>query len=638
VKLSTQLLEAWLASTLSDDEKCFLIFVGENDGGEYGKRLLERIAENLPGSRISVTGYCGESEYSDYLSAADVAIQLRTGSRGETSGAIFDCLSRGVPLVVNAHGSMAELPDDAVIKLKDNFVLPELTEALLRLHFDGDLRQRLRERGMAHITRSHHSERIAAAYNEAIEDLYVRSPKARERLLVDAISRIDVPVTPSEADLTAVAVSVAANRPPFGSRQILIDVTHLAESDLHTGIERVTRGILMGLITDPPPGYRVEPVRGSGDAYLYARRYGCKFLGLETNSLKDDPAELNSGDIFVGVDWCADILPTLQPWFLRQRARGVQIAFLVYDLLPLRLPQFFPPGIGQMTEEWIKTACSVAHRIVCISRSVADDLYSWLDQVRPKTLQPLSIQYFHLGADLHASVTTRGLPEDASAILASLRSRPSFLMVGTVEPRKGHRQVVAAIEELWAAGIDANLVIIGKPGWMSDLTDRLEERIRKEPTGDTRLFWLKEVTDEMLGEVYRSVRALIAASEGEGFGLPLIEAAHYKLPIIARDIPVFREVAGKHAYYFQGEDPRSLADTLRTWLKLGDAVPSSGGMNWLTWEQSSRRLVDAVLGKRSYRLWPIGLANPESTDPGDCSNLATAQAPGSSAPEIDAFG
>ena len=56
--------------------------------------------------------------------------------------------------------------------------------------------------------------------------------------------------------------------------------------------------------------------------------------------------------------------------------------------------------------------------------------------------------------------------------------------------------------------------------------------------------------------------SLIAASECEGFGLPLIEAARQGLPVIARDIPVFREVAGDHAFYYSAGRPEELADAL----------------------------------------------------------------------------
>ncbi|MNL64925.1 Glycosyl transferases group 1 [compost metagenome] len=81
-------------------------------------------------------------------------------------------------------------------------------------------------------------------------------------------------------------------------------------------------------------------------------------------------------------------------------------------------------------------------------------------------------------------------------------------------------------------------------------------------------------------------------SEGEGFGLPLIEAARHGKPIIARDIPVFREVAQEHAHYFDGAAGADLARALRGWLQLRDEgkAASSEGMPWQTWADNVRQL------------------------------------------------
>jgi glycosyltransferase involved in cell wall biosynthesis len=98
--------------------------------------------------------------------------------------------------------------------------------------------------------------------------------------------------------------------------------------------------------------------------------------------------------------------------------------------------------------------------------------------------------------------------------------------------------------------------------------------------------------------------ALIAASEGEGFGLLLIEAARHGLPIIARDMPVFREVAGEHAFYFSADWPEELADAIQQWLSLyaqGNA-PKSEGMRWLTWQQSAKTL-ETMLMDESHPQW-----------------------------------
>ena len=459
----------------------------------------------------------------------------------------------------------------------------------------------------ANLSPVNNPETVAALYKDFIEELYTTSPRAWEQYLVQAIACAPAPLQPSDVDVENVAAALAANRGRFGLPQILIDVTVLAGYDSRTGIQRATRGILMALITDPPPGYRVEPVRADGDLYLYARRFACKCLGLPEEDLTDDPVEAGYDDIFLSVEWSADLFPLMKPWFLKGRQRGMQIVFVVHDLLTVLRPELFPPTIPPAALEWIQTVAEIADKLACVSRSVADELHAWLNSAKPQRLRPLLFGFFHHGADLQASLPSKGMPDNAQESLAKMRSHPSFLMVGTIEPRKGHRQAFDAMEQLWADGVEANLVIVGQKGWM---VDDLVERIEQHPEHHNRLFWLQAISDEMLEEVYRTTHALLAASEGEGFGLPLIEAAKHGLPIIARDIPVFREVAGEHAYYFRGESPQALADALRAWLSLGDAIPASASMPWLTWKQSSRQLLDFVLGKRRFYAWPEAAARP----------------------------
>jgi len=167
-------------------------------------------------------------------------------------------------------------------------------------------------------------------------------------------------------------------------------------------------------------------------------------------------------------------------------------------------------------------------------------------------------------------------------------------MVGTLEPRKGHAQTLDAFEALWAEGVDVNLAIVGKEGW---LVDDLAKRLRGHKERGKRLFWLEGVSDEYLERAYAASVCLIAASRGEGFGLPLIEAAQYKLPIMARDIPVFREVAGEHAFFFSASDGTELAAEVQKWLALyrDGRHPTSDAMPRLTWEETSARLASAIV-------------------------------------------
>jgi glycosyltransferase involved in cell wall biosynthesis len=186
------------------------------------------------------------------------------------------------------------------------------------------------------------------------------------------------------------------------------------------------------------------------------------------------------------------------------------------------------------------------------------------------------------------------LSADAVHVLKTLRSRVSFLTVATIEPRKGHAQTLAAFEILWSEGMDVNLVFVGKQGWN---VEPLIERVRAHSELGKRLFWLEAITDGYLKNVYSTCTCLLATSIGEGFGLPLIEAAQHKLPVIARDIPVFREVAGAHAFYFLGINPKDLSDAIKHWMLLYDKKkhPKSDDMPWLTWKQSTAQLLEKIL-------------------------------------------
>jgi glycosyltransferase involved in cell wall biosynthesis len=105
-----------------------------------------------------------------------------------------------------------------------------------------------------------------------------------------------------------------------------------------------------------------------------------------------------------------------------------------------------------------------------------------------------------------------------------------------------------------------------------------------------------------LEKIYGASSCLIAASYGEGFGLPLIEAAQHGLAIIARDLPVFREVAGEHAFYFSAQEGHDLATEIKAWLELRakQQEPASRGMPFMTWAQSARQLVKILTRDEAY--------------------------------------
>jgi glycosyltransferase involved in cell wall biosynthesis len=123
--------------------------------------------------------------------------------------------------------------------------------------------------------------------------------------------------------------------------------------------------------------------------------------------------------------------------------------------------------------------------------------------------------------------------------------------------------------------------------------------LRDHAESGRRLFVIEDPDDDELAALYRGCAGMLLASRGEGFGLPLIEAAQFGAPVIASDIPVFREIAGSHASYVDIGSVDALADALEAWLATPrGALPDSSRMPRLTWEQSASRLLEILLDER----------------------------------------
>ena len=104
------------------------------------------------------------------------------------------------------------------------------------------------------------------------------------------------------------------------------------------------------------------------------------------------------------------------------------------------------------------------------------------------------------------------------------------------------------------------------------------------------------------------ILALLFTSAGEGFGLPLIEAAHSGLPIVANDLPVLREVGGDAVSYVRSDDPQTLAEGLVRWLAdhRAGTTPDSRTLQHLTWQESAEQLLGVVLDNHWYRTLDTG--------------------------------
>lgn len=513
----------------------------------------------------------------------------------------LEAMSCGAAVIGANTSSVPEVIDNPSA-LFDPLSLESISEKLTELLTNDSLRAKLSIHGIEQ-SKKFSWDRSARIALSAFEKIGVHRAHNNSNLLtelIDSIASIDIE-TSSDLDILHTAESISKNHPQKSKKQLLVDISELITKDSKTGVQRVTRSILNALISNPPSGYSVEAVYATFDSagYRYAKKYMFEQFNIQT-ATQDEYIEYQPGDIFIGLDLQHHMVLTQKKFLSELYQCGVKVVFILHDLLPINFPNYFPSehNVDAVHSEWIKTiACFDG--IVCVSRTVANELADWLHINGPKRLRPFHIGWSHNGSDIQNSVPSFGLPDDAELTLRQLSNRPTFLMVGTLEPRKGHAQTLDVFDQLWREGFDVNLVIVGKEGWM---VEELISRLKNHNESTKRLFWLDGISDEFLEKVYSISSCLIAASEGEGFGLPLIEAAQHKLPIIARDIPVFREVAGEHASYFSGHDTETLSNSIKKWLTLNaeGKSPQSDKMPWLKWKQSADRLMEIILQNDWY--------------------------------------
>lgn len=423
-------------------------------------------------------------------------------------------------------------------------------------------------------------------------------------LLALAMSGADGAMTqevarPAAARPSRTRPGASARTPSLVERRVrapalFVDITELVSRHGRTGVQRMTREILRALLVSPPAGHGIVPVVARpGEPYRVARGFDAGKRCPEEAVDLGGPIWTRKGDVFLGLDHAMSAVVERAADLEAMRRSGVGIWFVCNDTLPLSHPEWFPAAVHAGFRAWFEVVVRLSDGIACVSAATREDVRRWAATLPIDRRTPLRLEQFPLGSDMAAVGDAGPVTTAEQAMIDRFKGKPSFLMVGTVEPRKGHDQALEAFNLLWARGSDAVLVIAGLPGWMTDVTQR---RIRHHDELGKRLFWFTDVDDALLDQLYRSCDALLVPSRGEGFGLPLVEAAQHNLPILARDLPVFREGAEGSVTYFTGGDAGSLASALREWLERhqGGGSRTSTAMQWLTWAQSARQLLDVM--------------------------------------------
>ncbi|SDW80837.1 Glycosyltransferase involved in cell wall bisynthesis [Alicyclobacillus hesperidum] len=281
--------------------------------------------------------------------------------------------------------------------------------------------------------------------------------------------------------------------------------------------------------------------------------------------------------------WIPHVIKTISPDWVHLNTMGIPIglkypfSMVVHDAVPFVFPDTISKGnkwyYRPILKSTVRNPCLGG--ILTVSKFSASELMNYL-----------SVDH-DLIKVVHSGVSDAFLRE--GALGNQVERLPSyFLIVGTLEPRKNVQLAIRAFSEI--AGLtDINMIIVGRRGWGENMQigDELKERIKV--TGF--------VADSELASYYRNALALIFPSMYEGAGLPLIEALALGTPVIASDIPPFREIANDGCIFFRSNDHSDLARAMLQVTRDSELVKSramSGRERILrefTWDRNAEEVI-----------------------------------------------
>lgn len=257
----------------------------------------------------------------------------------------------------------------------------------------------------------------------------------------------------------------------------------------------------------------------------------------------------------IGAGWVTDCVPALA----EAREMGAFVNLLVYDLIPLRRPEFFTMGTRAQFESWLKPMLAIADKVFAISKHASNDVESY---VREIGFPPIVVEAIKLGTfDLDATV---GADEEGTDFIVG----DYAIFVSTIEARKNHILLFRVWSDLLREGVDLpKLVFVGRMGWN---IEELQRNLDQSNQLDGAIEILNDLTDFELSKIYRGAKFAVYPSWCEGWGLPVTEAIAAGCPVIASDATAIPEAGGAAAKYISPDDYEGWKGAVRQWAESKD--------------------------------------------------------------------
>lgn len=237
--------------------------------------------------------------------------------------------------------------------------------------------------------------------------------------------------------------------------------------------------------------------------------------------------------------------------------KDLPLVSTIHDLAMLKFPETAHPKLLAMHQQSWKILKARQAQIIAVSRATKRDIIELLDipEERIHVIhEALADEVVKIGATLDEERVTELIKQLGL-------NRPYLLAVGTREPRKNLERLIEAWEPL---AKDFDLVIAGEQGW--DATSS-----GKKISGVEHLRFLGRVDDTQLAALYTNAKVYCYPSLYEGFGLPILEAFYFDVPVVASNMSSMPEIAGNAAQLVDPLSAESIREGITTVLNENEA-------------------------------------------------------------------
>ncbi len=226
---------------------------------------------------------------------------------------------------------------------------------------------------------------------------------------------------------------------------------------------------------------------------------------------------------------------------LNIRRSGAKSVVTLHDLIFLRYPKYYKPIDRRIYTYKFRKACQEADAIVAVSECTKRDIMHFFQIPEKK------IQVIYQGCDVSF---TRPVSEEKKAAVRRKYQLPEryILNVGSIEERKNALRIVQAMFEIPQ---EIHAVLVGRP---TPYAQKIQVYSAMQGL-EKRVHMLHDVAFDDLPAVYQMAEVFVYPSYYEGFGIPIIEALHSGVPVIAAEGSCLEEAGGPDSIYIDPDMP-----------------------------------------------------------------------------------